>query len=1123
MSKQIKLGFDKVPAPLQKSFVPLYDINSGTPLRDNAGNILYTNEQSESFVFLSEDSSAPVHINNGSDFANINNLAVEEQFAITSEVSSSILGVPRAELQLSLFSDVSTYGINTDDWDYYTFNSPLYYPSEWYNRVNPIHGERTGVEFKEYTEEQALAFRAYPVQYSFPFGPKWGGVGRYNENTFVEYIRFIAIGKLLYNYFFINGYEKYAENNFLGDFVTIVDSNDQEIPISQYGLNSNGFFGDTLFYDVKYDEDNFQYAMDQIERFTQTYTDIINQEYVSPFSGFNSRIDLYQGILETANITRLGQSNISSYYGILQSQKSYRYQPGRISGFTFGVRAKTTTESLSNIIEWGASNDTDQYMFQIKGSQFNIVRRSTISLFNGNPGMEERLGFSASEEKSVYVNDLNNSQPLYELNIPRSRFNGDSLDGNGPSGYILDNQNVTMYKIEFGWYGAIGAKFYAYIPTGNDGARWVLIHTLVIENGLGQPCLKNPEFKFKYSMYIRDTQYVNEPMYIYKYGASYYIDGGDEGTLKINSVSSDTKTFDTDTGIIALMPKEYIYNSDGFPILNKSISYPNDLEIRTTEPVKINLKEIICSPSGQHYCYNPSLHNQINTKSREVTLLVNETRDRVTIQAPESFTEEDDYKKIISDGLYNCYIKLDQNSVTTGEASILRKSRQGDLRYQEVERELGDLVQLTDGTELDPSLQLFSGRLTGGNDALLASPEKISSNKFKIHWLNPISRDPSYNNRHFSDFRISVTDKEPAIVTVVDPETSVESDELRFGINEEKYDIMNDRISMHYSHDTENLNKNGAEYTEWGPGYGTKYDIDPRLPNPNGSDTGKISELYGEVKIENYTVTDVQADSPFTRLYFQSSGLAPSISENDVGYINIGVNGQITDIIVESVLQSETVVENLIEVTKYYYLVSGDTSSISNGTEIQVKLVSLESNFLLNSTDPSGNPLFSYKFEKQQKNLKFESQYLYPIIGMYDYAKINGIVIEELIQTGNYSYSPTWITSSVSVDELDNPISYVVNSGNSSSALTPTNFNDVGENSYVRFDTQTTQPLRPGTTVYTTFADQNIVNKINMNNIFGSDRKYITRGLRNNIAYVFSASDISASGDISLSVTMREQ
>ena len=48
---------------------------------------------------------------------------VEEAFRETSEVSTTLLGIPRAEVQLSLFSNVSSYGLNNEDFEFYTFNS----------------------------------------------------------------------------------------------------------------------------------------------------------------------------------------------------------------------------------------------------------------------------------------------------------------------------------------------------------------------------------------------------------------------------------------------------------------------------------------------------------------------------------------------------------------------------------------------------------------------------------------------------------------------------------------------------------------------------------------------------------------------------------------------------------------------------------------------------------------------------------------------------------------------------------------------------------------------------------------------------------------------------------------
>ena len=48
----------------------------------------------------------------------------------------------------------------------------------------------------------------------------------------------------------------------------------------------------------------------------------------------------------------------------------------------------------------------------------------------------------------------------------------------------LEFDKVTMYKIEFSWYGAVGALFLAYVPVGAGEARWVRVHHLRASNQL---------------------------------------------------------------------------------------------------------------------------------------------------------------------------------------------------------------------------------------------------------------------------------------------------------------------------------------------------------------------------------------------------------------------------------------------------------------------------------------------------------------------------------------------------------------------------------------------------------------------------------------------------------------
>lgn len=174
---------------------------------------------------------------------------------------------------------------------------------------------------------------------------------------------------------------------------------------------------------------------------------------------------------------------------------------------------------------------------------------------------------------------------VYEYRVPRSRFSGDRLDNqtdtllysdvvsdkragepvvDADTGEILEDTSiwdidltkVTMYKIEFSWYGAVGALFLAYVPVRNNEARWVRVHHLRASNQLKVSSLGNATLPITYMVYGGGNQnrfgytntdrvestfsYGSSSEHIVKYGASYYIDGGDRGTVKLFSYSTPT-------------------------------------------------------------------------------------------------------------------------------------------------------------------------------------------------------------------------------------------------------------------------------------------------------------------------------------------------------------------------------------------------------------------------------------------------------------------------------------------------------------------------------------------------------------------------------------------------------
>jgi hypothetical protein len=111
-----------------------------------------------------------------------------------------------------------------------------------------------------------------------------------------------------------------------------------------------------------------------------------------------------------------------------------------------------------------------------------------------------------------------------------------------------------MLKIEFSWYGAVGALFLAYVPVGNGEARWVRVHHMRASNQLKVASLGNATLPITYLTYgggsisklgikddvIKDYDSVSD--HIVKYGASYYIDGGDRGTVRLYSHTNNINT-----------------------------------------------------------------------------------------------------------------------------------------------------------------------------------------------------------------------------------------------------------------------------------------------------------------------------------------------------------------------------------------------------------------------------------------------------------------------------------------------------------------------------------------------------------------------------------------------------
>lgn len=152
---------------------------------------------------------------------------------------------------------------------------------------------------------------------------------------------------------------------------------------------------------------------------------------------------------------------------------------------------------------------------QLNGTT-NTVRWSDVSTANVDPSV---LGVKRPGDPVIL-----DGQPLTDTSV-----------------YDVDFTKVTMWKIEYSWYGAVGALFLCYVPVANGEARWVRVHHMRASSQLDVASLGNATLPITYLTHAGPSNGLPDSgkSTLVKYGASYYIDGGDKGTVKLLSKSSD--------------------------------------------------------------------------------------------------------------------------------------------------------------------------------------------------------------------------------------------------------------------------------------------------------------------------------------------------------------------------------------------------------------------------------------------------------------------------------------------------------------------------------------------------------------------------------------------------------
>jgi hypothetical protein len=1125
-----------------------------------------------------------------------NVLKVAEEFKETSEVSTTLLGVNRAETQLSLFSNVSSYGLNSDEWESFSYNTGAS-KSSWDGRANKIYGNRYLARIEEETQESAIKLSAFPPSHSYPFGENYTKLGLYNETLFQQYINFVRLGNLAYQLFTekLTGYPASWSTKFLNPADVDYDESSGEIVYTKLPGKTD-----------------FNYAFQKIDEWTDTWREIgEGKSLLNPVTGAyltfgdlnillaeNGLTSIYDG-----SNTRPGYATNYRRYAAIQSRRVFRYQPGRISGFTFGLRS--STEPVSGIaLEWGIANSTDQYVFKIYAGQLSIVRRSTVPL---SQQVLVRNGLDPNETTSIQINgtsyntvqpqipsgdpfDVNDDQgpitgndddrelKFHTIEIPRDKFNGDPLNGNGPSGYTIRPENVTMWKIEFGWYGAIGARFYAYIPSGAGEARWIVIHTLVIENSLGQPCLQDSYFRFKYSLDIFNTANLKTPQFLYKYGASYYIDGGDEGTSQIYSVSSGLtpKQINTasETSLFGIRPKDVIISQitrpsgedEAVPIQNRKLILPTKFNISTNALTEVKVKTCkACAGFG--HVFTPGVAT--TDTGRNMTIEFTGTNLITAVGSGASFTSNDVGSKLIAPSIFGAYItEMDEETATTYPNGFKTYTSAkvygwgpGLDNYPKYNLLSGTSGRPIGGTQvLDYANSGITSSIAVGVGATYPYPVRFSNydvhfasdfpltgTEIDIQFMNPLKKDQSSlggSATHFADFMIGVTDKKPSVNTgnpnlldgwdsTVLPwidysnlDGSAQSGVGKTSILPETEILFGESTHSHVT-----MNEDGVETAEaWSGGsfFRNRMGQDVRIPTVGSTSGGNCSII--KISVNNPVGLGTVNQEYLTGTL--PSGITTTGGGRYFLTVEGSFGGSVTDWLDGQVvyLNDDSSV-NLTSNAKYADMTPTsyqDGSTSKQYIEITDTVKPSKSGQSDSNIEIVGRPVLlrasRLGVKTKSKLFKYEVYPLYLVGKLMDKAQINNISIKEKTGTFQRTTAPV-----LSITNGSNGVIDLANDGSSNLTINdstpPTNFVSIDRLSSSTVDTQNEHIIRPSTTKDIFYIGENETKEVDMTKVFGIDRNVITPD-NNNVEVTFlTAKQISTGSSkfVQSSLNFKEQ
>ena len=250
---------------------------------------------------------------------------------------------------------------------------------------------------------------------------------------------------------------------------------------------------------AQYNQQQFNQLVRSLEQvilqLNTTYTPVSSENTLGAVSWFESRgeTELDSSVITPTSLDAFGRLRVSNPFTIFDSQNRYQkdnqFDESTANGASITYDANTSTVSMS--VDTTSGSKAVRQTFRVfpyqPGKSLEVL--ATFAMATPTANLQQRVGYFNTENgvffqvsgttKSFVLRTSTSGSPSDARIANQADWNGDKLDGTGPSGITLDVTKAQILYMDFEWLG-VGSVRCGFVINGS----FIICHTFNNANDL---------------------------------------------------------------------------------------------------------------------------------------------------------------------------------------------------------------------------------------------------------------------------------------------------------------------------------------------------------------------------------------------------------------------------------------------------------------------------------------------------------------------------------------------------------------------------------------------------------------------------------------------------------------